>query len=178
MLNVRHKLRLCILGNFVLLLLITIPVFLLNNGESKYFRIGWHDDLILISIPINTLGRYIVTCIFLIAIEVSDIIIGDIAHPIIGFNIYNPDKKEITEFGKNELQVYGNSMYLIEGFKRVLMIVISITQVDFAMFTVLFGNIASVFTIRMILNEKQFTKFPNTKYQKQEDDMETELQEV
>ena len=63
-----------------------------------------------------------------------------------------------------------NSMYLIEGFKRVLMIVISITQVDFAMFTVLFGNIASVFTIRMILNEKQFTKSPNTKYQKQEDD--------
>ena len=30
----------------------------------------------------------------------------------------------------------------------------------------------------MILNEKQFTKSPNTKYQKQEDDMETELQEV
>tara|TARA_B100001093_G_scaffold143766_1_gene136328 strand:+ start:413 stop:757 length:345 start_codon:yes stop_codon:yes gene_type:complete len=114
--------------------------------------------------------------VFLIAIEVSDIIIGDIAHPIIGFNIYNPDKKEITEFGKNELQVYGNTMYLIEGFKRILMIVISITQVDFAMFTVLFGNIASIFTIRMILNEKKFIKSPSLNYQKQEDDV--ELSEV
>ena len=178
MLNVRHKLRLCILGNLILLLLITIPVFILNNGESKYFRIGWYDDLILISVPINTSWRYIVTCIFLIAIEISDIIIGDIAHPIIGFNIYNPDKKVITEFGKNELQLYGNSMYLIEGFKRVLMIVISITQVDFAVFTVLFGNIASIFTIRMILNEKKFEKETNLGYQKQEDDNDIELTQV
>jgi hypothetical protein len=29
--------------------------------------------------------------------------INDIASPILGFNIYNPDKKIITEFGKCEL---------------------------------------------------------------------------
>lgn len=29
--------------------------------------------------------------------------INDIASPILGFNIYNPDKNEISEFGKNEL---------------------------------------------------------------------------
>jgi hypothetical protein len=33
--------------------------------------------------------------------------INDIASPILGFNIFNPDKKTITDFGKCELQFYG-----------------------------------------------------------------------
>ena len=36
-------------------------------------------------------------------------------NPIIGFNIYNPDKKNISDFTKLELQIYGNSMYLIDN---------------------------------------------------------------
>uniref|UniRef100_A0A6C0JF41 Uncharacterized protein n=1 Tax=viral metagenome TaxID=1070528 RepID=A0A6C0JF41_9ZZZZ len=149
----------------------------MNNNQSKYFRTGWHDDLILISVPINSFARYFITCLFLIAIEISDVIIGEIAHPIIGFNIYNPDKKIITDFTKNELQLYGNTMYIIEALKRILMIVISITQIDFALYRVLFGNIASIFTIRMILNEKSYTlSNDNTKYKKEKlEENETEM---
>jgi len=177
MINVRYKLRLCILSNFLLLVLITLPILLMNNNQSKYFRTGWHDDLILISVPINSFARYFITCLFLIAIEISDVIIGEIAHPIIGFNIYNPDKKIITDFTKNELQLYGNTMYIIEALKRILMIVISITQIDFALYRVLFGNIASIFTIRMILNEKSYTlSNDNTKYKKEKlEENETEM---
>ena len=64
MINVRYKLRLCIIGNSLLLLVIILVVSLLNNGKSMYFRSGWHDDLILVSVPINTLYRYIMTIIF------------------------------------------------------------------------------------------------------------------
>ena len=78
------------------------------------------------------------------------------AHPILGFSIYNPDKKIITEFTKNQLQVYGNLMYLIDSVRGVFTILVTISQVDIALVGVLVSEITGIFTIRMLLNEKQF----------------------
>jgi len=134
------------------------PIILLNDNTSKYFRWGWNDDLILISIPINTQKRYLYTILFISIMRISHVIIGEIAHPIIGFNIYNPDKKEITEFSKIELQMYGNLMYLIEGFKNILTVMLSITQIDIALISMLVSEITSIYTINMLLSEKTFVK--------------------
>ena len=134
------------------------PIILLNDNTSKYFRWGWNDDLILISIPINTQKRYLYTILFISIMRISHVIIGEIAHPIIGFNIYNPDKKEITEFSKIALQMYGNLMYLIEGFKNILTVMLSITQIDIALISMLVSEITSIYTINMLLNEKTFVK--------------------
>ncbi len=134
------------------------PIILLNDNTSKYFRWGWNDDLILISIPINTQKRYLYTILFISIMRISHVIIGEIAHPIIGFNIYNPDKKEITEFSKIELQMYGNLMYLIEGFKNILTVMLSITQIDIALISMLVSEVTSIYTINMLLNEKTFVK--------------------
>ena len=134
------------------------PIILLNDNTSKYFRWGWNDDLILISIPINTQKRYLYTILFISIMRISHVIIGEIAHPIIGFNIYNPDKKEITEFSKIELQMYGNLMYLIEGFKNILTVMLSVTQIDIALISMLVSEITSIYTINMLLNEKTFVK--------------------
>ena len=134
------------------------PIILLNDNTSKYFRWGWNDDLILISIPINTQKRYLYTILFISIMRISHVIIGEIAHPIIGFNIYNPDKKEITEFSKIELQMYGNLMYFIEGFKNILTVMLSITQIDIALISMLVSEVTSIYTINMLLNEKTFVK--------------------
>ena len=83
-------------------------------------------------------------------------LIGEIANPIIGFNIYNPDKMVITEFTKNEIQLYGNSLWLIDGFKSLMLIMVSITQIDLALIGMLSSEIMAIFTIRMLLNEKEF----------------------
>jgi hypothetical protein len=47
-------------------------------------------------------------------------IIQDIAGPIMGFNIYNPDKKIITEFTKNELQLYAQTFWFLSSIKGTL----------------------------------------------------------
>ena len=57
--NINKKLQLCIFVNMCLLGLIVIPVVILNDGTSSYFRFGWHEDLVLISVKINTMERYI-----------------------------------------------------------------------------------------------------------------------
>jgi len=156
--NIRKKVRLCILSNLFLLIIITIPIVMLNNGKSTYFRYGWSDDLVLISFSVNTKMRYIIVCLYIILIKATNVLISEIVGPILGFNIYNPDKKVITDFTKNELQWYGNINFLINGFKRIMMIMISITQIDLALIGMLSGEIISFYTIRMLLNEKKFIK--------------------
>lgn len=96
MLDVNRKLRICIVANFCLLVMIALLIFILNDGTSKYFRTGWHDDLVMISVPINTLERYLFLLFFIALVRVMDVVIGEIAQPIIGFNIYNPDKMLLT----------------------------------------------------------------------------------
>ena len=156
--NIRKKVQICILSNLVLLFIITLPIIVLNTGDSTYFRYGWSDDLILISFPVNTKMRYMIVCLYIILIKASNVFISDIVGPILGFNIYNPDKKVITDFTKNELQLYGNVNFLINGFKRIMTIMISITQIDLALIGMLSGEIISFYTIRMLLNEKKFKK--------------------
>ena len=80
------------------------------------------------------------------------------ASPILGFNIYNPDKKEIIQFTRFELQFYANSMWFLNGLKRVLMVVISVSQIDIALLHVIYSEITSWYTIRILLLEKKIQK--------------------
>ena len=159
--NVHRKLQLSILGSFIVLLSVAIPIFFLDNGESKYFRYGWHDDFILISVPINNRERYIFAVIFVMLTRAGEVFVEEIANPIIDFNIYNPDKKVITEFTKNELQIYGNILYIIDSTRYIFQVMVLVTQIDLAVVSMLTGEIISLFTIRMILNEKEFKKSNN-----------------
>tara|TARA_A100001015_G_C14794012_1_gene634205 strand:- start:141 stop:677 length:537 start_codon:yes stop_codon:yes gene_type:complete len=156
--NVRQKLKLSILGSFLVLIMVVIPIFILDNGESTYFRYGWHDDFILISVPINNRVRYLFAVLFVVLTRAGEVFIGEIANPIVGFNIYNPDKKVITEFTKNELQLYGNLLYLIDSTRYIFKVMVSVTQIDLAIISMLSGELISIITIRMLLNEKKFIR--------------------
>lgn len=154
--NLKGKLNKCMFVNFLTLLLICLPVFYFNNGKSSYFKYGWSDELVLISVPINTRIKYIIVCIYISCLKATNCLIDEIVSPTLYCRIYDPDKKHITDFTKNELQFYGNTYYMISGFKRLMLIMISITQIDLAMVGMLSGEIMSFFTIRMLLNEKTF----------------------
>ena len=161
--NIQRKLQLSILGSLIVLLMVAIPIFMLDNGDSKYFRYGWHDDFILISIPINNKSRYISAVIFVVLTRVGEVFIGEIANPIISFNIYNPDKKLITEFTKNELQFYGNTLYVINSTRYIFKVMVLVTQIDLAFISMLAGEAISLVTIRLLLNEKEFKKIEKRK---------------
>ena len=156
--NVNTKLKLSVITNFCLLILMILIITIFNTHKSKYLTFGPNNHLILIGVQINTLSRYIVLLLFISFLKSTKCVIDEVAHPIIGFNIYNPDKKVIKDFGKLELQIYGNSMYFIDNVRKVFMIMLSISQIDIALFSVLVSEITSIFTIRMLLNEKKFVK--------------------
>ena len=158
MYDVNKKLKICVFSNFILLIFIISIISLCGKSESSYWKFGPNEELIIINVQINNYSKYCLLLLTISIFKIMDVIISEIANPIIGFNIYNPDKKVITEFTKNELQFYGNTMYLIDGIRNVLMIMVSITQIDIALFGVLISEFTSIFTIRLLLNDKSFRK--------------------
>tara|TARA_B100000424_G_scaffold257058_1_gene237626 strand:- start:196 stop:732 length:537 start_codon:yes stop_codon:yes gene_type:complete len=154
--DINKKLKICVLSNLLLLAFVITLILIFRDDNSTYLRWGPQQDLIIISVAINDMTKYFLLLGVIAIIKISDVVIAEIASPIIGFNIYNPDKKVITEFTKNELQFYGNSMYLIDAIKAVLLIMVNISQIDIALWGVIVSESTSLFTIRMLLNEKEF----------------------
>jgi len=153
--NQLNKVRLCLFLNSCLVLFIG---FYITNfaSDSKYFRFGPNDDFIFISVQIDTTQKY---CSLLTLIFVNDIIrvvIQEFGDPVLYMNVYNPDKKEITEFSKLQLYFYANSMFLINNIRYIFTILISVTQIDIALFSVLVEQVIVIITIKMLLNEKKF----------------------
>ena len=155
----RNKLQLCILVYGILLISIIIVINLFQT-KSTYFRWGVpnkeEEPLIIISVKIDNYYKYICLLFLITIIRVIKVIVTEIANPIITFNIYKKKKKNINEFSKNELQFYGNMLYLIDNLRYVFTLMITIAQIDLALYSVLVGEITSIFTIRMLLNMKSF----------------------
>ena len=150
-----NKLKYCLLGNLSVLILVII-LSIIFRDNSEYWNIGPNPSLVIISVHINTWSKYLSLLFIVALINVSRVVIEEIAMPILGFNIYNPDKKIITEFTKWELQFYGNSMYAISNMRQVFLLMLNISQIDIALYNVFICELASIYTIRMLLNEKQF----------------------
>jgi len=155
--NITSKIRWCILVNLTLLFITVSTVVAFASDKSDYLKCGPSDSLQVMGVQINTWTKYMLLQIFICFTQIVNVIISEIANPILGFNIYNPDKKVITEFGKLELQMYANAMWIISGIKHTVDIIIAITQIDIAILKVIYGELASFYTIRMLLNEKTFT---------------------
>lgn len=156
-----RKLRLCIIGNAVTLVAVVALIAVFDDGGT-YWRMGPSEDLIVVNIQIHTMYRYIVLLCLLGVLNVIQVISEDIAFPILGFTIYNPDKRHICNFGKLELQICASTMSIITSLRSVFTILIAITQADIAIFSVLSKEIASCFVIRMLLNAKTFSDSDDT----------------
>lgn len=98
----RTKLKWCLIANFLLLLSFgtLLEIF---KSSSSYWNVDPNSNLTVISIHINTWSKYFYILGLLSVFNISQVIISEIAHPILHFSIYNPDKKIITEFTQNEL---------------------------------------------------------------------------
>ena len=157
-----YKLRYCVVINFLLFLIISGVMLMYKDDNNYYLMYGPNDNLYVLSIKINTIQKYVYLQLFLCFVEISRVFTNEIATPILGFNIYNPDKKIITEFTKNELQLLANIMWLINSLTSALFVLITISQFDIAILRILYSEITTIFTIRLLLNEKEFINETNS----------------
>ena len=88
--------------------------------------------------------------------NITKVIIGEIGEPIMVFNVYNPDKKVVTDFTKLQLKFYANAMFMISNTRRIFDTMITVTQIDIAIFAVLIEQLTSFVTVNLLVNEKKF----------------------
>ena len=153
------------------MLLVLIIVSIFRSEKSTYFKFGPSKDLIVISVEIDTWIKWILLNIFIWLVKGCDVMVNEIGSPILGFRVYNPDKKIIDDFTKNQLNFLANSMWFVNGFRTVLMAVITITQVDIAFSGMIVSEIVSIFTVRHLLNCKTFVKKSSTNDEIEKEDI-------
>ena len=152
---------------FVLLISVVIPIVLLANKQSTYYKFGPNEDLIIISIKINTWLRYGILLIYVFIFRVCKVFITELGMPILSFNIYDPNRKKVEGFTRNELQIQANTMYMLNAIRYALTLQLAIIQIDIALISAIFSELASIPTIYILLKDKEFIK--NTKEELEEE---------
>lgn len=158
--NLEPRLQLCLVINCINLAVVVIAVLLFGEDDN-YWRFGWNDSLKLICVPINSGHRYLGACLLIAFVNVSDVIIKEIGMPILNFTIYNPEQTHVTGFTKNRLQLYANAMYASSNLRFMFTMLVTVSQVDIALFSFFVSEIPALFTIRLLLNEKKFANEAN-----------------
>lgn len=148
----KTKVRLCLLANLAILCVCSLFV----SSRDPYMRFGPSDTLVIFGTKIDTWHKYAVCNVIVACLQAVDIVIGDVAMPVLTFNIFNPDKKIITDFHKTELQLYAQILWFTTAIKNTIMVMVSISQFDIAIFKVISGEMMSIITVRSILNQKEF----------------------
>ena len=149
------KVRLCLVLNACLLVAVlsTIVTF---SSKTKYFRSGPHDDFVLISVAIDTWERYVLLLGFISIMNCIKVLVAELGEPVLCFNVYNPDKRVITDFTRVQLLVYANAMFFVSNTRRVFEVMITITQFDIALFSIVVEQMASMGTVYYLVQEKEF----------------------
>lgn len=145
---------LCFFANAITL--ITFIVLVCVFGTGQYVKFGPSEDLNLIGIKIDTWTKWGISIALICVISIVDCITVEFGMPFISFRIYDPDVKEIKDIKPVELQILANGMYFCSSMKRALYTLAIVTQLDYAVFRVLASEITSIYTIRVLINEKKF----------------------
>lgn len=151
----KKTVQLCLFANIVLLTVIGV-LMVVFDSNSKYFRLGPHSDFVVVSVRIDTTMRYIILLVITTIINTIKVLVEDIATPILTFSIYNPDKKVITEFTKRELRFYSTTSFLVNNLRYIFEVMITISQIDIAVFSVFIEQLTGMYTINSLLNQKHF----------------------
>ena len=152
----KQRVKICIIGQALLLISALIPTVLLANKDSTYYRFGPSEELIVISVKINTWLRYAILIVYVLIFRICKVFITELGMPILSFNIYNPYQKKIKGFTRNELQVLANIMFMLNAIRYALTLQLSIIQIDIAILSGIFGELASIPTIYILLKDKVF----------------------
>jgi hypothetical protein len=152
--NTVKTIQLCVLTNTILLFVIFAIVY--NIADKNLLRIGYSDELVILGVPIDTYSKYITLHIIIFTTEFFYALIYEYANPIMYFNIFNEDKKEIEEFTKNQLQFYAQALWFSTSIKNSVMLLVSIQQLDILVSKCISYEIAVFFVIRKLLSKKTF----------------------
>lgn len=150
-------LKACIYINLIIVSIFSSCFYAFHSFNTQYFRVGWSDTFIFVSIPIDTPLKYFLLCSFIVMMNVSEICMDSIATPLIQFSTYNPYKTQINDFSRMELELYSNTIYFIQNAKRFIIIFTILSQVDIALISLVSCQTTAGIIIKFLLDQKNFS---------------------
>jgi hypothetical protein len=155
-LTVNRKIQACIVTNFMLLGFVICIIS--KFADSETLRYGYSKELVVLGVTVDSLDKYICLHLVIFFVEFFHAIVYEYANPICYFQVFNDQKKYITDFTKFELQFYSQSLWFLTSVKSGFMLLVSIVQIDITIAKIVYAEIAVMIVIRNILNGKIFVK--------------------
>lgn len=152
--RIAQRTLLCVLLNLAGVL--AMVVFILEGAtrNQDIFAFGPSPDLRVMQVPIDTWKKYWSLLGCMCFLRSLDVFVNDIGSPNLGFSIYNPTTRTVYGFTKNQLQLLANGMWLVNSVGGVFRLMVSVSRLDVALISAFASELASVFTIRYLLNQK------------------------
>jgi hypothetical protein len=153
----RHKVQISLLGN-VLVLVIVVTLLGVFDAGSFYWRIGWSDTLTVVSVKIDSPERYGLLFFVIFLVEAIRVAAENIGAPEIEFTVFNPDTHIVTSLTRTELHVYANLLAVVANIRKVLVMMVELSQIDVALWTVACGALGNVLSVWFLLHNKQINR--------------------
>lgn len=151
----RNTVIVCILINLMSTAFVGLLIAF-SARRSPYLQFGPNESLFFLGTAVDTWWLYGLLLILIVFIQLTSVVYTELASPVIYFNVYNPNVKHVSRFSKNQLHLLANTGYTISAVKGVLSILLSVAQIDIALWNVLVFEFFCVFTVRWLLNKKTF----------------------
>ena len=151
----QRRLLTCLTIDLTILGLVT-AVIVAFAESSPYWAIGPSERLIVISVKIHTATRYALLLVLIALVNVAKVIVEGMGAPILRAAVYNPYRPVVAGFTSGELQFYANSISVVAGLRAVFQTMVSITQIDIALWSLVISELVSFVIIRALLREKTF----------------------
>lgn len=140
----------------VLLLSAVIGCILGFASDAPYLRFGPSEDLILVGVRIDTRARYATLLALIACMSSIRVVVAELGEPVLVFSVYNPDKGVVTDFTRLQLLAYANIMFFVSNVRRVFEVMVTVTQFDIAIFSVVVEQLASACVVYLLVREKRF----------------------
>ena len=100
-LTAKEKVTMCLILNVITLTLVVCLISVFRDTNSTYFRLGPSDSLTVISVAVDTWYKWGIVVGVLSLFGIAEVIIHELGMPVLGFSVYNPDKKIINDFKRH-----------------------------------------------------------------------------
>ena len=144
----------CLYANVLLLIFVAIVVLSQVDASSKYFRFGPASDFYVSGVLIDTNIKYIFLLCVILVMKIVKTVVNSFSSSKLFFRIYNENVHDLYCFGKTELELIYFILGLSSGLRSVIEFLISVTQIDIAVFSVIVAEVSSLVIVRVLLKDK------------------------
>jgi len=164
--------KLCVAVNLIGLVGIIVFVACVADTD-ELFAYGPSVNLTVMAMRVDTWPKYVGLIAVTVVVKVLEVGVNDIGSPNLGFSIYDPTETVVYGFGRAELQLLANCMFMINSLGYVFKTLILVSRIDLAVISVVSGELASAATIYYLLGKKtQFYPEYDTRDEKEQADRE------